>query len=683
MRLALAIVLLCPFASAQWTKTNGPYGGNVSCFAVSDTNVFAGTGWNGIYLSTNNGTSWTAVDSGLPQYTRVNALVASGTKIFAGTDSGLFESTDNGSGWTIVSAGLSHPSVAALAITGTNLFAGTSQGVFVSTDNGVSWIQPNDMLNTKVRHFAVTGNSVFATDGSSVFRSTDGGSSWTIVGKGFPYYVTGVSAIGAAFSQVYAIVQYQYCDGCYAVAVCRSSDNGENWTTSGMPMFNILLQHDANLLAVTNNGVLLSTDQGTSWTVINDGLPQSPYVNALIVSGTNIFAATYQGTFRSTNNGSNWTAVNTGLTTTIGVSNLAVIGTNLFADVFLSADNGTSWTASGLSNYAVSAFAVSGTIIFAGTYGGMLLSTDNGSSWTTTGLREDAHVLALAVSGTNLFAATNGGTFLSSNNGTTWTPVDSGGFPPTSADALATSGTNIFAGTYDGIFLSTNNGASWTAVSNGLPQYNHHVTAFAVSGSNLFAAISGSGVFITTNNGTSWTAVNTGLPISFLVFALAVSGSNLFAGTYSDGVFLSTNNGTSWTGVNTGLPQSASINAFAFSRTNVFAATGYGVWRRTLSELVSVQHMLSVLPKQFDLTQNYPNPFNPNTTIQFQLPHSSWVSLKMYNTLGQEVALLVDEHKDAGYYQVQWNASKVPSGIYFYRLQAGNFVEVKKMLLVK
>jgi photosystem II stability/assembly factor-like uncharacterized protein len=699
IRLALAIVLLCPFAPAQWMKTNGPYGGNVLCFAVSGTNIFAGTGWNGIYLSTNNGTSWTSVNSGLPQYTGVNALLVSGTNLFAGTDSGLFVSTDNGTGWTMDSASLSHIPVTALAMSGTNLFAGTLQGVFVSTDNGISWIQSYNTPSSNVTRFAVTASSVFVTDSGFVFRSTNGGSSWTSVSKGLPQYVRSVSGLYAAFSQVYVVVSYEYCDGCSGTAVCRSTDNGENWTTCGIPIYDILLQHYANLLAATSNGVLLSTDQGTSWAVVSNGLPQSSIVNALAVSGTNIFAAIpVSGVFLSTNNGTSWAAVNNGLTTTIGVGALAFSGTNLFAGtdgggVHLSTDNGRSWTAkTGLTNIFVTALAVSGTNLFAATGGGIFLSTDNGSNWTAvnTGLPQYIGVDALAVclngaGGTNVFAATTSGVFLSTNNGASWTRVDNGGtLTYVRVNAFAVSGTNLFAGTSGGIFLSTDNGSNWTAVNTGLPQYTG-VDALVVclngaGGTNVFAATT-SGVFLSTNNGASWTAVNTGLTNTD-VWSLAMNGPNLLAGT-SIGVFLSTNNGTSWTAYNTGLPQAISVFTFAFSSTDVFAATGYGVWRRPLSEFVSVQSALSVLPNQFDLAQNYPNPFNPNTTIKFQLPHSSWVSLKVYNTLGQEVAPLVGQHKDAGYYQVQWDASKVPSGIYFYRLQTGNFVETKKMVLLK
>ena len=98
--------------------------------------------------------------------------------------------------------------------------------------------------------------------------------------------------------------------------------------------------------------------------------------------------------------------------------------------------------------------------------------------------------------------------------------------------------------------------------------------------------------------------------------------------------------------------------------------------------VTSVRNIEATTPSGFHLGQNYPNPFNPSTTISYSLPKSANVTLKVFNTLGQLVATLVNERKDAGSYQIQWNAA-VPSGIYFYRLQAGEYVETKKMVLIR
>ena len=315
------------------------------------------------------------------------------------------------------------------------------------------------------------------------------------------------------------------------------------------------------------------------------------------------------------------------------------------------------------------------------------INSHSQNSWQQTNGPEGGSIRAFAVSGTNLFAGTHyNGVFLSTNNGTSWTAVNSG---LTSADvyALAVSGTNIFAGTYEGgVFRSTNNGTSWTAMNSGLTSTD--VLALAVSGTNLFAGTNG-GAFLSTNNGTSWTAVNSGLTAKY-VKALAVIGTNLFAGTNFGGVFLSTNNGTSWTAMNSGLTET-SINAFAISGTNLFAGTlGGGVWRRSLSDIVGVQELVNVSPREYSLEQNYPNPFNPTTTIRFTIPvgaiHESplQTTLKIYNVLGQEIATLINnESLDAGENEIEFNASELSSGIYFYRLISDKFSQTHKMILLK
>jgi hypothetical protein len=88
-------------------------------------------------------------------------------------------------------------------------------------------------------------------------------------------------------------------------------------------------------------------------------------------------------------------------------------------------------------------------------------------------------------------------------------------------------------------------------------------------------------------------------------------------------------------------------------------------------------------PRTFELAQNYPNPFNPSTIISYQLPVSSEVRLVVYDLLGRELQTLVNTRQDAGRYTASFNAASLASGIYFYRLQAGTFVETRKMILAK
>ena len=101
-----------------------------------------------------------------------------------------------------------------------------------------------------------------------------------------------------------------------------------------------------------------------------------------------------------------------------------------------------------------------------------------------------------------------------------------------------------------------------------------------------------------------------------------------------------------------------------------------------MNELKQNVTVASELPMEYSLS-NYPNPFNPSTTINYQLPENGFVTIKVYDVLGKEVATLVNENKSAGYYNVSFDASKLTSGVYIYTISANGFIQSKKMLLMK
>jgi photosystem II stability/assembly factor-like uncharacterized protein len=411
----------------------------------------------------------------------------------------------------------------------------------------------------------------------------------------------------------------------------------------------------------------------------------SMFVTALVVSDTNLFAGiNVEGVFRSTDSGASWTEVNSGLTNT-NVVGLFVSGTSLFARTFI---------------------------------GGVCRTTDSGTSWTlVNSLPANTSVTCFAATDRNLFVGTEGvfagcegGIFRSTDNGASWTPVNSGLLPNTDVGALAVSpngrgGTNVVAGatiregTYHGcIYLSTNLGTQWAEVSSGFTGTSisyFGVGCFGVSGTNIFASL-GSGVLRSTDGGTSWTRLNS-WRTDQQIMSFAVSGINIFAATLDSygtlgGVVLSTDNGTSWTHVDSGLPTDKWVSSSAVVGTNLFSGTsGAGVWNRPLSEMITSAGPVTIgLAGNFVLSQNYPNPFNPVTQIGYTIAGSKEygvgsreVKLIVYDLLGREVAVLVNERKSPGNHEVQFNASGLASGVYFYRLTTGTFVETKKLLLLR
>ena len=216
-------------------------------------------------------------------------------------------------------------------------------------------------------------------------------------------------------------------------------------------------------------------------------------ITSLFVSGNNLFAGTEtRGIFLSTNNGTSWTAVNNGLSMYNSVVWITTIGNNLYAgfsaDIFQSTNNGANWTSwpsankNGLPDYYINCLAVSGTNIFVGT-DGVYLSTDTGTSWNAinTGLPVSSlSIQALAVSGTHIFAGTTNGAYLSTNTGTSWTAINTGLPSNFSVYTFTLDGTNIFAAAGGSIFLTTNDGTNWSNIGKG-PE-----TPLAITESFLF-----------------------------------------------------------------------------------------------------------------------------------------------------------------------------------------------------
>jgi hypothetical protein len=300
---------------------------------------------------------------------------------------------------------------------------------------------------------------------------------------------------------------------------------------------------------------------------------------------------------------------------------------------------------------------------------------------------------------TALYAATAGGVFRSTDNGETWIPRNVGlvGLY-TTALAYMTSASGqaiLFAsaegGGGSGIHVSTDAGAHWTFLAQS-PAWVRSMVVMRnpMGGFFVFAATDGR-IFRSSDNGTVWIAVNTGLPQDPYINVLAAYDTVIFSGLHDfadRALFYSLDAGAHWILGTVGLnPSCWGIQSFAVSGSNVFAGTGScepSVWRRPLSEMITgVKDRDAQDPSGFSLEQNYPNPFNPATVISFQLPVSSFVSLRVYNLLGQEVATLVSEERQPGSYEVFWDASNSPNGMYFYRLRVGSFSETRKMMLIR
>ena len=281
--------------------------------------------------------------------------------------------------------------------------------------------------------------------------------------------------------------------------------------------------------------------------------------------------------------------------------------------------------------------------------------------------------------------------FKTTNAGNTW---DSAGmYLP--AGGLSEGGWNnsffsisprIWFGTNNSrIYYSTNDGANWSIQST-TPEINSFALWFS---ENLYGLSGGTtNLMETSNNGLNWVsmpAAGTGniggvttlnLPVDFpsvVIWYVRISSSSIYS---------SFNGGANW--------MTEYTNPVGNYRHISNAALGSGIWAVGTNgcisyrqPIVSIIPISTVNPERYSLSQNYPNPFNPTTTIKFAIPKAGYVSVSVFDVSGRELEMLVNEELQAGTFEVKWNAATYSSGVYLYKLTAGNYTETKRMTLVK
>lgn len=664
--------------NSQW-QSAGPYNGQSHAIEVKGYNIVSGT-WTGVLYSTNGGNNWVQSNlSGMEKKT--TSFVVSENFIFAGITGGIYVSSDDGINWQ---QSLNIENISSLAAGSGNIYGGCetspgSGGVLATTNNGTNWSHIG--LNGKhILSLITSGNYlVVGTLNEGIFITTNNGSNWintsTVFGKS--------QCLASNNNFIYA--------GTNSYGIIISSNYGLNWVQSSLNSENVLSLEviGDNIFAGTlNSGFFVSTNAGLSFTQYT-----FPFdIRSLGIFNSNIFAGTtFDGIYKSTNNGANWSKTNFNNQKIVGLS---TDGIKIFAGSYnngvqFSTNGATLWVQSDMVNQNVNSVAIYGNEVFAGTEAicsgiGMMRSTNGGLNWHEAGFYYDVLVSSVVMSGSNLLVGAwtcvdQGGVYLSTDKGNTFTNTLSG----QDVFSIYANGNNVYAGmannlssTFGGINVSTNSGYNWQYIG----PLNKTIYSVTTSGNRIYAG-TGTGVQVTTNNGINWTqtSLNTGR-----IRSLLSTGNYLFAGTEANGVYFSSNNGTTWAQKNQGWINNMDVRKLILLNNKIYAGTfGSSVYVRDLAEIVSVKNISSEIPSGYSLSQNYPNPFNPVTNIKFSVPKDGHASLKIYDIAGKLVATYLDEYVKAGHYNAEVDGSELSSGTYFYTLKTDNFMETKKMILLK
>ena len=667
-----ALFLISLNIFSQWEQTSaGINGGGVFSLIVNEDIIYAAcnqinsSGAGYIYRTTNEGLDWTA--SRVGNYW-IKCLAENEGKIFAGTMyDGLYQSTDNGLKWTKNPLNVS--SIWSICVLGNKVIATGDYGTYISVNNGSNW---NIFSNYTGRILKVSGNKIYSGSNNGVYQSLDSGMTWSPILSN----ISPVEGLDVFNNYIHA--------GSYS-GIYRSTNMGQNWNLTGFgwTLVPSLISYENIAISGTGGfGVWYSTNSGATYA-------QSNITNitayAFMRNNNKVFAGfSGSGVYVSTNNGSYW--IQSELHN-VRILSLFEAGNEMFAGVvdkgiYSSANSGYNWSHKSFQYEDIGDFVSNQNKLFASTLNdGLFYSTNNGTNWIHNSLPAN-EVYFIDKFGNDLYSGTgSGGIFRSTNNGVNWQRL---GLNFNKVRAFSFHNGIMFVGAenenpgYLGVKYSTNMGRSWiNSVFGG-----HRVLNLLSSNNVLFACTESSGIFKTTDNGLSWTSLEIG---STDVNCILDVNNYLICGT-GRGVYYSSNSGNNWVYLNNGL-DSQRVYSLMVSGNYLYAGTeANAVWKLDVSQIIGVNQISTEIPLLYKLHQNYPNPFNPKTTIKFEIPDLSIdniTQIKVYDVSGRLVQKLIDQKIFPGIYSVSFDGSTLASGVYFYTLETGNFREYKKMILIK
>jgi len=561
--------------------------------------------------------------------------------------------------------------------------------LFMSADTGTTWNDLNIEQKTgaagQILSFNVDrdGCARICIDGYGLYRSTDYGENWLKLTD----YPDNLVSMKSVKEDPNIIV------GGSIDTVFISSDGGSSWSKSGIcrdggVIENIIINSPTEFIAGNNMGVFKSIDAGLTWTSKNTGLCYNPVMTFDIYKNNPdvIYASVYErGIYKTTDSGENWDRIHSYTYPSIVYPSIAI-------------SNNTS------------------SIIYAVGRAGIYKKTDVDSSWNRIKYLRNDYRSNIIVKDSLIYAACedrNTGLpvlLKSTDNGINW--IESGiasfAMKPQSLAIDPNNNNIIYVGgfyqfgdyTYGIVLKSEDGGNLWGTVFD--VNILGSVKTMCVDPSNPDNIYFGTetGIYKSTDAGNNWDKINY-LPCN----ALYVDSNGILYSGGDYNVVMSSDGETNWETFQQGMSSEVTRNGLIIDENNniLYAATkNQGILTLDLNAATKIKRDGNKPVSSFQLFGTYPNPFNQQTVIRFQVSGVRFqgsgvreqvlggarVTLQIYNILGQLVVTLIDEEKQPGEYRVIWNGkdikgNDVPSGLYFYRMHAGDFTDVKKMILLR
>lgn len=634
----------------------------------------------GFLRSTDDGASWQLIANALASRGARDLLVTGSGEIFACTfSSGVYRSTDNGTTFTAVSSLPVQSPNDIEATPGGTLLVGTrfdSDYMYRSTDNGATWQVSNSGLTGEVADIFVAGaNEIYAATSLAVYKSTDDGATWVNVEPPNPSY--SYASVAQSGGDIY--VGYSGIQG--VGGVLRSTDGGATWVAeSGLPAKAV------GKLLRASNGVLFGGGRGhgvfrrgspiargVDWEWKNNGLANT-WVTSIgeDVAGGIVYAATaHAQMFRSMDAGSTWESASSGIPAYEWIYSVAVnidgtvFAAGAYGNIYRSTDQGASWA----STFALTATAIACNAqghVFAGSGSRMYRSTNNGSTWTFGTLSSVQNVADIAFDGDIVLAAT---------------------------------GTSSGFGSR-GVYRSTDNGSTWAAFNAGLPTMDvvtiaarADAAASMPGGCRYTLGTLSNGMHDYDSDQGIWTPV-TGLPNT--VAKCSKKRRNLAAGRNSyhvsglcsdyDQRFVNADIKTI-----DDVSPGGRVAMFGTEGVILVGTVGYGIVRDAGAPTGVGDGASSDgagVGVALDVAAPIPNPFSDASTLSFSIPESGPVRVDLFDVSGRIVRTLFDGAMARGPHALVWDGRNaagrdVGAGVYFYRLTAGAATSTRRAVLTR
>ncbi len=665
-------------SGATWSSYTNTADNLNSVTSFSNDVWIAGSTGN-IYKTTKSIAPLTSISVG--SSFRINSIqfLSSNVGYLCGDGGKLYKSENGGANWTSSSAGIGTEDLNGINFLDEQkgIVVGDNGKMYMTNDGGITWTAQTSGVTRNLLDAKYYSDGLIVVGEYGVILSKEGTGDWQSVVTRTDSDIRGIS--GVSFNNTHV---------CGGGGFIRNNTNGRSnfFNFEINPMLANLVDifyYDANMgfaVSSLNNAIIKTTNGGTKWdltagaTVSFNWVQKSPnnggIGNNLCMHPTDrntAYVVYGNKVYVSRDRGEVWNQI---ATISIGTRAHSFYVTPLDTNVWLAAiesspdkvvrstDYGATWNT--ILSYNFSSYGqplemdqnIPGTFYYApdGTTTGFFKSTDNGATFTSVSnnnpFTSPCDIIVMWDSSDVMYVGDNeADIFKTSNNGVNWTLVK-----PTSSSEVPSMCNSVFDPTIcyattwgsSQVYRTLNSGDNWSVVAN--------------------------------NSGSGW-------------------GSDLchedptvvLTGNYGTQAYLTTNGGANFFNINSGLG-GAGAGIMVPDRGWMLNMQTGSLYKLNINYSVltsSEENQITNIADSYQLSQNYPNPFNPSTKINFSVPKAGNVSLKVYDQLGKEVVILSNGFRNAGTYEVTFDASKFSSGVYFYNFTAEGYTATKKMLLVK